>query len=318
MCTEFMDGTAVDETAMDRESMQVSAMNGVFMDGTSMGGTAINGTAMKGVSLAADGTTLSWSIVNSSRPTLSALANDGRVKLVEIEVEPVRSAQVVQVAYRYADGPLKLVPALPDAAVPSGPSRCFRAVVPGDPQGRGLWLQPQLQSSPMPLPCASSYLGQFSACLSSSIIGVTKAGLRIDWQVVEGRFEGPVLHGKPLAGFTDRMCIRPDGVALINVVGGLLTDAGTALEVAYQGVVDLGSDGYQRASRNDFDPLLALVVTPRFNTNDPKLQWLNRIQCLGVGQVNTSISQIMLQIYAILPVPIAGSTAQISPVLPAC
>jgi hypothetical protein len=60
------------------------------------------------------------------------------------------------------------------------------------------------------------------------------------------------------------------------------------------------------------------VVTPRFNTDDPKLQWLNRVQCLGVGQVDTTISQIMLQIYAILPVPLAGSTAQITPVLPAC
>lgn len=293
--------------------MSATAMDAAFTDAT-----AVGGTATKGVSLAADGTTLSWSIVNFGSPTLGAPANDCKVKLVEIEVEPVRSTQVVQVAYRYADGPLKLVPALPDAAVPSGPSRRFRAVLPGDPQDRGLWLQPQLQGSPMPLPCASSYLGQFSACLSSSIIGVTAAGLRIDWQVVEGRFKGPVLQGKPLAGFTDRMCIRADGVALINVVGGLVTDAGTALEVAYQGVVDLGSDGYQRASRNDFDPLLALVVTPRFNTDDPKLQWLNRVQCLGVGQVDTTISQIMLQIYAILPVPLAGSTAQITPVLPAC
>jgi hypothetical protein len=301
-------GTVVDEMAIDE----------MTMDEMAIGEMAVEGTAMEGVSLAADGTALSWSIVNSGSPTLGAPANEGKVKLVEIEVEPVRSAQVVQVAYRYADGPLKLVPALPDAAVPSGPSRRFRAVVPGDPQGRGLWLQPQLQGSPMPLPCASSYLGQFSACLSSSIMGVTAAGLRIDWQVVEGRFQGPLLQGKPLAGFTDRMCIRADGVALINVVGGLVTDAGTTLEVAYQGLVDLGSDGYQRASRNDFDPLLALVVTPRFNTDDPKLQWLNRVQCLGVGQVDTNISQLMLQIYAILPVPIAGSTAQITPVLPAC
>ena len=298
--------------------MGSASMGSAFIGSASMGEPVVDGTAMKGVSLAADGTALSWSIVNSGCPTLGAPANDGRVKLVEIEVEPMRSAQVVQVAYRYADGPLKLVPALPDAAVPSGPSRRFRAVVPGDPEGRGLWLQPQLQGSPMPLPCASSYLGQFSACLSSSMIGVTEAGLRIDWQVVEGRFQGPLLQGKPLAGFTDRMCIRADGVALINVVGGLVTDAGTTLEVAYQGLVDLGSDGYQRASRNDFDPLLALVVTPRFNTDDPKLQWLNRIQCLGVGQVDTTISQLMLQIYAILPVPIAGSTAQITPVLPAC
>ena len=213
---------------MGRSSMGSASMGSAFIGSASMGEPVVDGTAMKGVSLAADGTALSWSIVNSGCPTLGAPANDGRVKLVEIEVEPMRSAQVVQVAYRYADGPLKLVPALPDAAVPSGPSRRFRAVVPGDPEGRGLWLQPQLQGSPMPLPCASSYLGQFSACLSSSMIGVTEAGLRIDWQVVEGRFQGPLLQGKPLAGFTDRMCIRADGVALINVVGGLVTDAGTS------------------------------------------------------------------------------------------
>ena len=221
---------SIGSASMNRAVVDEIAMDETSMDETSMDETAMERTAMKGVSLAADGTALSWSIVNSDSPTLGASANDGRVKLVEIEVEPVRSAQVVQVAYRYADGPLKLVTALPDAAVASGPSRRFRAVLPGDPQGRGLWLQPQLQGSPMPLPCASSYLGQFSAALSSSIIGVTAAGLRIDWQVVEGRFKGPVLQGKPLAGFTDRMCIRPDGVALIDVVGGLVTDAGTALE----------------------------------------------------------------------------------------
>jgi hypothetical protein len=264
---------------------------------------------MNGMSLAADGTILRWCIINASTLTASAGA-----RVVEIQVEPAQSAQVVQVAYRYGDGPLKLVPALPDAA-DSGPGRRFRAVLPDDPQGRCLWLQPQLQGKPMPPPWASSHLCQFTASLRSSIIGVTPAGLRIDWQVGEGRFCGPVLQGKPLAGFTDRMCIRPDGVALIDVVGGLVTDAGAALEIAYQGRVDLGRDGYQRASRNEFDPLLALVVTPSFGTDDPKLQWLNRIQCLGVGQVDTTISQIVLQIYAILPVTNPGSNARITPVL---
>ena len=76
----------------------------------------------------------------------------------------------------------------------------------------------------------------------------------------------------------------------------------TAARIAathYGGVLDLGSDGYDRALRGDFVPFPPLAVAPTFETPDYRLSWLNRLQCLGVGRVDTTGKRYDFDVYAV-------------------
>ena len=63
-------------------------------------------------------------------------------------------------------------------------------------------------------------------------------------------------------------------------------------------MLDLGRDGYARALRGEFDALPPLVVTPTFATADSQLEWLNRVQGIGVGRGLTP-QQIEFDVYII-------------------
>ena len=72
---------------------------------------------------------------------------------------------------------------------------------------------------------------------------------------------------------------------MIRVRAVIATNDGAMLEVEYTGVLELGEDGYARACANDPPPYPKLVVCPRVLTGHPRYLWLNRLQCVGVGQV---------------------------------
>jgi hypothetical protein len=113
-------------------------------------------------------------------------------------------------------------------------------------------------------------------------IGVTPDGVRLDFQV-HGTVQGPALKGKfpPCAAY---LLIDRDGVGLIQVRAPLLLDDGAVAQLEAMGRYDFGEDGYQRAIAQDL-PNSALGWCPRFFTGHPRYLWLNRAQCLGVGEL---------------------------------
>jgi hypothetical protein len=105
------------------------------------------------------------------------------------------------------------------------------------------------------------------------------------------------------------MLVRRDGVGVADVRITYETDDGALLLSRYYGIFDLGPDGYERALRNEYDPVPPLVLAPQFVTSHPKWLWLNRLQCLGVGRVTMADLLVRFDLYAIRagqPLPSSG------------
>ena len=65
------------------------------------------------------------------------------------------------------------------------------------------------------------------------------------------------------------------------------------------GVGDLGEDGYERFLQGELYGTVPLRVVPRFPTAHPDYRWLNRLQCLGIGEVNLERSEVSYDVYAV-------------------
>ena len=128
---------------------------------------------------------------------------------------------------------------------------------------------------------------------------MTPDGLRINWHVTKGTFVGPGFDAIVLPGAADWMRIRRDGVGIVSVQACFETREGARVYGSYGGIFDLGPDGYARALRDEYDHLPPVVVTPTYATADPRLEWLNRAQCLGVGRVDMTALRVEFDVYVV-------------------
>lgn len=145
----------------------------------------------------------------------------------------------------------------------------------------------------------TTFLGSLTATLRKEVVGVTPDGLRINWHVKTGTFTGPGLDAIVLPGAADWMRIRRDGAAIVSVQACFETKDGARVFGSYGGIFDLGPDGYNRALRDEYDHLPPVVVTPTYATADPRLQWLNRAQCIGVGRVDMTAFRVEFDVYVV-------------------
>lgn len=131
------------------------------------------------------------------------------------------------------------------------------------------------------------------------IIGPVPEGIRINMYVTGGEVTGPKIRGtiRPVGG--DWFTIRPDGVGLLDVRATMETEDGAVIYLAYTGVGDLGEDGYQRFFAGDAPPIIPLRVVPRMHTAHPDYTWLNRLQCLGIGEASPERSEVRYDVYAV-------------------
>lgn len=145
------------------------------------------------------------------------------------------------------------------------------------------------------------YIFSYTATLQAQpeVIGPVPEGIRANFYVTAGKLEGPRVNGKILPVGGDWLIIRVDGVGILDVRATFETDDGALIYTAYSGVLDLGEDGYQKFLRQELPMHIPLRVAPRFHTAHPKYLWLNRIQCLGVGQADMGRSEVHYDIYAV-------------------
>ncbi|MGH7434863.1 MAG: DUF3237 domain-containing protein [Polyangiaceae bacterium] len=131
------------------------------------------------------------------------------------------------------------------------------------------------------------------------IIGETPEGVHLNYYGKEGAFAGPKVSGRLLSGAADHLYIRPDGVGVIRVRATLETDDGAVIDTEYTGSLELGRDGYEKAVLGRLPRLLPLAICPRFLTGHAAYQWMNRLQCLAVGVVNLSISEMNYDLFSV-------------------
>ena len=130
-------------------------------------------------------------------------------------------------------------------------------------------------------------------------IGPVPEGIKANWYVTGGKVEGPKVNGKVLPVGGDWLTIRTDGVGILDVRATIETHDGALIYTTYSGMMDLGKDGYQRVLQQNVPPIIPIQSVPRYYTAHPQYQWLNRIQCMGVGQTDMGKLEVSLDIYAI-------------------
>jgi len=142
-----------------------------------------------------------------------------------------------------------------------------------------------------------SYTAQLQA--PPEAIGPTPEGLRVNFFITGGEVRGPRLQGtlRPVGGAW--LTVRPDGVGILDVRITIETRDGALIYGAYTGVGDLGEDGYDRFLRGDLPEKLPLRLTPRFLTAHPDHAWINRIQCVNIGEANLATFQVSYDVYAL-------------------
>lgn len=145
------------------------------------------------------------------------------------------------------------------------------------------------------------HIFSYSATLQAppEVIGPTPAGLRVNFYITGGRATGPRVNGalRPVGG--DWLTIRTDGVGILDVRATIETDDGALIYAAYTGVGDLGEGGYERFLQGDLPDKVPLRLTPRFLTAHPKYQWINRVQCVNIGDVNLTTFEVNYDVYAL-------------------
>jgi hypothetical protein len=131
------------------------------------------------------------------------------------------------------------------------------------------------------------------------VIGPTPGGLRVNFYVTGGEVTGPRIRGtlRPVGG--DWLTIRPDGIGILDVRATIETHDGALIDIAYTGVGDLGEDGYDRFLRGELPDKVPLHVAPRFLTAQPDYLWLNRFQCINIGDVNLATFEVGYEVYAL-------------------
>jgi truncated hemoglobin YjbI len=160
------------------------------------------------------------------------------------------------------------------------------------------------QPQPPALKFVASVALRFDAPLP---IGATADGFRFDFRV-HGTVVGPQLNGKfpPCAAY---LLIDPDGIGTINVRAPLLLNDGALAELEAVGRYDFGEDGYQRAVALDL-PNSALGWCPRFLTGDPRYLWLNRVLCVGVGELRPRETRVDYDLFVMTPSRASPRTAR--------
>lgn len=144
------------------------------------------------------------------------------------------------------------------------------------------------------------HLFSFNAFLDVDVIGPVAEGIRVNFRVTSGEISGPKLQGKLRPTGGDWLTLRTDGVGILDVRVTFETDDGALIGASYTGVADLGEDGHPRFLAGESPPSgLPLRVVPRFQTSHPAYTWLNRLQCLGIGEAFLERGEVRYDVYAV-------------------
>lgn len=150
------------------------------------------------------------------------------------------------------------------------------------------------------LPYQLEHIFSYSAQLHPpEIIGPVAEGIRANFYVASGEVSGPRVQGilRPVGG--DWITMRSDGVAILDVRATVETHNQALIYLSYSGVADFGLDGYQSFARGELPPRFPIQAVMRTQTAHPAYQWLNRLQCLNIGEVDSARLVVRYDVYAI-------------------
>jgi hypothetical protein len=133
----------------------------------------------------------------------------------------------------------------------------------------------------------------------AELIGATPAGYVVNWPPESGVLDGPAFRGTVLVGGEHRTVIRPDGIGVLSVSVTVRTSDGALIALDYSGTVEFGQDWAARLAGGSWPDVLPVRSHIHLLTSDPTYQWLNRLACLGVGEVRPPERLYTYDMYAV-------------------
>ena len=131
------------------------------------------------------------------------------------------------------------------------------------------------------------------------VIGPVPEGVRLNFYVTGGTVGGPRLRGQLRPVGADWFTLRTDGIGVLAVRATIETHEGVLIDVAYDGMGDLGANGYAEFLAGRMPERLNLTTTPRLRCAHPDYGWLHRTHCVGIGQVNLQTYTVAYDVYAL-------------------
>lgn len=119
------------------------------------------------------------------------------------------------------------------------------------------------------------------------VVGSGPYGMRQIFDVTGGEVRGERLRGRVLPSGADWILVGADGVGRLDVRATIETHDGAFLYVSYTGLLHLdetvmktlASGGTTEFGKTYF------YVSPRFETGDPRYDWLNQTFLLSQGRI---------------------------------
>jgi Protein of unknown function (DUF3237) len=133
--------------------------------------------------------------------------------------------------------------------------------------------------------------------LRAEVLGPSPEGYRINFFVKQGTVKGPRIDAEVLPEGGDWMCIRSDGIGMVDISITYKTTDGALIMERAGGVFDLGPNGYAKVAEGNFTGSPPFYATPTWQTAHPEWSWLNRCQGFGVGRVVLELLQVRCDIY---------------------
>jgi hypothetical protein len=152
-------------------------------------------------------------------------------------------------------------------------------------------------SHPFQMEYLFSYTGTLQA--PPEIIGPVPEGIRVNFYITGGEVDGPRIKGRLRHAGADWFTLRKDGVGVLDVRTTIETTDGALIYLSYPGYGDMGADGYDKFLLGELPKTMLLRTTPQFRTAHPDYLWLQRLMCVGVGQVDLENSVASYDVYAV-------------------
>lgn len=142
-----------------------------------------------------------------------------------------------------------------------------------------------------------TFFARLTADLRAEVLGETPDGYRINFFVLGGSIVGPDIHAEIRAEGGDWMCIREDGLGIVDINITYDTDDGALILEQAGGVFQLGTDGLANVKSGRYVGEPPFFATPRWLTSSPAWAHLNGIQGFGFGRVVMEQLQVQCDIY---------------------
>ena len=98
----------------------------------------------------------------------------------------------------------------------------------------------------------------------------------------------------------DWLTVRTDGVGILDLRTTYEAEGEALIYAPFTAVFDLGEDGYHDLLGGKLAPDgTPFRSVPRYQTAHRGYAWLNRLQCLGIGQVYPSRGEARCDVYAV-------------------